>query len=101
MKRILPIQVLLVFLALTISGFDRHFTGYFSEDVKVMLQTHDLTGHQAVPTQACDNHEDISLRYADKVLPEPTEGSPVHFRPYHLILIPSAPLSMWQPPEKV
>jgi hypothetical protein len=90
---------MLFFLAIAISGFDRHFSNYFHGDVKIMVQSDALPAHHDLPVRTTDHHEDITIKTSFCAVPVPAGISNFDY----LIFCRSTPIisphTVWQPPE--
>jgi hypothetical protein len=101
MKSEAGIRILLLFLVLVTGSFDRHLSGYFHGEVKALVQHDAVPFSHQVPIQACDNHEDITLKQLGTFLPSPMEAQVTKYRILQVTIPCSPPLALWQPPESV
>jgi hypothetical protein len=99
MKSESGIRVLLFFLILVTGSFDRHLSGYFHGEVKMLMQHTTIPLHHEVPGQFCDHHEDITLKPVTTILPVPIEAKLNDYCFVRISIPISPPLCLWQPPE--
>jgi hypothetical protein len=95
----LAVRVTILFLALIISSFDRHLSGYFPDEVKMLVQADAIPLHSDVPVKYSDHHEDIVFKALSDAVPAPLE-LPVCYKAgkqKEFMLFP--PDDVWQPPE--
>ncbi|MEI7724849.1 MAG: hypothetical protein WCK09_07070 [Bacteroidota bacterium] len=95
------LQVVLFFLAIAISGFDRHLSNYFQGEVKAMVQSDALPAHHDLPVKTCDHHEDITLKTCICAVPVPVEISNFDYLIFCHSIPRISPHTVWQPPENI
>ena len=82
-----------------VGTFDRHLTGYFTGEVKALIQADASSSHNDIPVKFCDHHEDFTLKISFCNVPEPVCW-PVYHADSPNYQIPKNPSrSIWQPPE--
>lgn len=99
MKSRFGIQVVLIFLAMAVSGFDRHLSNYFPGEVNAMIQCDAFPAHADLPVKSGDFHEDISLKTFFCAIPVPHEASRHEYLVLSVIPGRKSPHTIWQPPE--
>ena len=101
MRMKMGIRIILFFLVLVISSFDRHLSNYFPAEVQAMVQGDAVPGHSELPVKSCDSHEDIVSKSVTCDIPAPSEVSISGFQILCLSIPHVSPLSVWQPPENI
>ena len=95
------IQIVLIFLSVAISGFDRHLSNYFPGEVVALIQSDAIPSHTDLPVKSCDNHEDITFKTNFYSIPAPVVVSVKAYRLLHIPIPRVSSHTVWQPPETI
>jgi hypothetical protein len=92
-------RIVIFFMVIVIGSFDRHIAYYFPVDVAALMQSDAVPAHHDLPVNACDSHEDITVKTVFCDIPSPEEFKVFYYRDFEEVIVLVSPHTIWQPPE--
>ena len=100
MKIRFPVQILLIFLALSVCTFDRHLIYYYPGGLSFLINIDATPVYSDQSVESSDHQEDITVKDIFCSVPAPAEVPVSICQNFHPSIPRCMPHTIWQPPEK-